>query len=161
MRGDHPDLQLDLAGSLQDKLITVARDEKPDLLKGTTFPVAPTTVVQYQEDHPEINFEPITTTAAKFDGTRLIYLEIKEFDTHAGAPELFRGTMKGDLKVVEMKDGKAKVAFHEEDIEVLYPKDSPKDGLPIGTDSTITVGVVDSFTTDVAKRFYPHDEDRD
>jgi hypothetical protein len=87
-------------------------------------------------------------------------VEVKEFDTHAGAPDLFRGTMKADLKVLEMKDGTAKVAFHEEDISVLFPKDSPKDGLPIGTEEKITDGIVDTFTTDVAKRFYPHDEDR-
>ena len=61
MRADHPDLQLDVAAGLQGKLIDIAKNEKPDLLKGTEFPVMATTVIQYQEDHPEINFEPITT----------------------------------------------------------------------------------------------------
>jgi hypothetical protein len=161
MRADHPDLQLDIAAGLQGKLIDVAKTQKPDLLKGTEFPVMAQTVVRYQEDHPEIEFEPITTTASKFNGTRLIYVEIRDFATHAGAPELFRGSMKGDLKVVEMKDGVAKIAFHEEGIEVLYPKDTPNDGLPIGTEADTTQHTVDDFTTEVAKRFYPHDEDRD
>jgi len=162
MRMDYPDLQLDLAGSLQTKLIDVARDQKPDLMKGTTFPVSPLTVVKEQENHPEWSTtEDITDTAAKFDGDRLIYVYVDEFATHAGAAELFRGTMKGSIKVIEMKDGKAKLAFHEEDISVLYPKDSPNDGLPIGTEAKIAEGTIDAFTTEVAKRFYPHDEDRD
>jgi hypothetical protein len=171
MRADHPDLQMDIAAGLQGKLIDIARTDKPDLLKGTEFPVMASTVIHYQEDHPEIEFEPITTTAAKLDGTRLIFLEIKEFSTHAGAPELFHGALKGDLKVVEMtvtgkdKAGKdivnAKVAYHEEDIQVVDNKQDPKDGTPIGTESTVTQKTIAAFTTDVAKRFYPHDEDRD
>jgi hypothetical protein len=162
MRMDYPDLQLDLAGSLQSKLIAIARDQKPDLMKGTTFPVSPKAVVLEQENHPEwATTEDITTTAAKFNGDRLIYVYVDEFATHAGAEELFRGTLKGGIKVIEMKDGKAKLAFHEEDISVLYPKDSPNDGLPIGTESKIAEGTIEAFTDEVAKRFYPHDEDRD
>jgi hypothetical protein len=161
LKADYPDLQMDIAASLQGKLIDVARDQKPDLLKGTVFPVRAATVIRNQDDHPEWDNESITTTAGKFDGTRLIYLEIKDYSLHAGAPELYRGTLSGDLKVLEMKDGKAKIAFAENDISVLYPKDSPKDGLPIGNDYTNSQGTVDLFTTEVAKRFYPHDEDRD
>ncbi len=97
---DFPDLQLDIASSLQNKLIDQQQTEKPDELKGTEFPVMASTVIHYQDDHPEIDNEPITEVAGKFDGTRLIYLEIKDFATHAGAPELFRGTLKGDIKVL-------------------------------------------------------------
>ncbi len=166
MKTDFPDLRLDIAASLQSKLIQIARDNKPDLLKGTEFPVLANTVVQYQDDHTEVDFEPITDTALKFNGTRLIYLEIKEFSTHSGAPELFHGVLKGDLKVIEMSrpgdvSPKARVAFHEEDISVVDNKEDPKDGVPIGTESTVTQKTVDVFTTEVAKRFYPHDEDRD
>jgi hypothetical protein len=161
LKADYPDLQQDIASSLQNKLITIASNDKPDTLKGTVFPVMASTVIRNQENHPEWDNESITDTAAQFDGSRLIYLEIKDFSTHSGAPELFLGSLKGDLKVVEMKDGKAKVAYTENDIAVSYPKDTPKDGLPIGTDYSVTQGTVDQFTTDVSKRFYPHDEDRD
>jgi len=161
IKADYPDLQMDVAASVQNKLIEVTTTEKPDLLKGTTFPVATSTVIRNQENHPEWSNESITDTAARFDGTRLIYLEIKDFTTHAGSLDLYRGVLKGDLKVVEMKDGSAKIAYTENDISVLYPKDSPNDGLPIGTDSTITQGAVEAFSVEVAKRFYPHDEDRD
>jgi len=91
----------------------------------------------------------------------LIFIELQDFSTHSGAEELYRGSLSGSLKVIEMKDGKATVAYTENNIDVIYPKDSPKDGLPIGTDNTITQGTVDTFTTELAKRFYPHDEDRD
>jgi hypothetical protein len=164
MKNDYPDVQLDIAASLQGKLIKEAATNKPELLKGTEFPVLTSTVIRNQEDHPEWENQPITETAAQFDCTRVIYLEIKDFATHAGAPELFRGTLKGDLKVIEItKDGnkyKGKVAFTDTDIAVDFPKDSPNDGLPIGTEYSITSGTVDAFTTEVAKRFYPHDEDR-
>jgi hypothetical protein len=161
MRNDYPDVQLDIARNLQNKLIKEATEEKPDLLKGVDFPVRADVVARNQDDHPEWDNQSITTTAGLFDGTRLIYVEVKDFATHAGAPELFRGKLRGDLKVLEMKDGKAKIAYSENDIAVDYPKDSPNDGLPIGTESTITQGTIDAFTTEVAKRFYPHLEDRD
>ncbi len=161
MRYDYPDVQLDIAASLQGKLINEAATEKPDCLKGTVFPVLASTVVRNQQDHPEWDNQSITTTAAQFDGTRLIYLEVKDFSTHAGALELYRGTLKADLKVVEMKDGKAKITFVENDIAVNYPKGTPADGLPIGTEYSVAQGTIDAFTTEAAKRFYPHDEDRD
>jgi hypothetical protein len=167
MRADHPDLTLDIAAGLQSKLINIQQTEKPDLLKGTIFPVLAQTVVAYQADHPEIEFEPITTTAAKFDATRVIYLEIKQFSTHSGAPELFHGTMTADLKVLEVippqagQPATAKIAYHEEDISVVDNKQDPKDGVPIGTEATVTQKTIDVFTTEIANRFYPHDVDRD
>ena len=161
MRNDYPDVQKDIGASLQSKLINIAREDKSGLFKGTEFPVLASTVVRNQEDHPEWDAESIINTASRFDGTRLIYLEVKDFATHAGAQELFRGRLKADLKVLEMKDGKAKIVYTENDLAVDFPKDSPRDGLPIGTESTITQGTIDLFTTEAAKRFYPHDEDRD
>jgi hypothetical protein len=167
MKNDYPDVQLDIAASLQGKLIKIAHDQAPAELKGTEFPVLASTVIRYQDDHPEIDIQPITQTAASFDGTRLIYVEIKDFATHAGAVELFRGRLKGDIKVIEItpspdgKTAKAKIAYSENDIAVDYPKDSPNDGLPVGTETTITQGTIDAFTTSVAKRFYSHLEDRD
>jgi hypothetical protein len=166
MRADHPDLQLDVAAGLQSKLISVQQTDKPDQLKGTIFPVLAQTVVAYQSDHPEIEFEPIEKTAAKFDATRLIYLEIRSFSTHAGAPELFHGTMSGDLKVLEITappghPATAKIAYHEEDISVVDNKQDPRDGVPIGTEATVTQKTVSTFTDAVAQRFYAHLEDRD
>jgi hypothetical protein len=161
LKMDHPGLQLDVASSLQTKLINTAKDDKPDTLKGAVFPVRASTVIRNEEDHPEWTPEDITDVATKFDGTRLIFVELQDFSTHSGAEELYRGSLSGSLKVIEMKDGKAIVAYTENNIDVTYPKDSPKDGLPIGTDNTITQGTVDTFTTELGKRFYPHDEDRD
>jgi hypothetical protein len=166
MKNDYPDVQLDIAASLQSKLIDQATKVRPDCLKGANFPILASAVVDEQDNHPEWNNESIVNTAAKFDGTRLIYVEVKDFATHAGAPELFRGQLKADLKVLEISVGKdkvarAKVVYQENDIAVSYPKDTPTDGLPIGTEYSVTQGTVDAFTTEVGKRFYPHLEDRD
>jgi hypothetical protein len=151
---DNPDLQISVAAGLQDKLINIEATENPEALKGTTFPVRAATVIRYQDDHPEIENEPLTTTAAKFDATRLIYVEVTDFQTRSEAVELYRGSMKGNVKVVEMKNGTAKQVFAENDISVIYPKDSPTEGLPVGTDYKISQGTVDAFTDAVAKRFY-------
>jgi hypothetical protein len=151
---DNPDLQISVAAGLQDKLINIEATENPEALKGTTVPVRASTVIRYQDDHPEIENEPLTTTAAKFDATRLIYVEVTDFQTRSEAVELYRGSMKGNVKVVEMKNGTAKQVFAENDISVIYPKDSPTEGLPVGTDYKISQGTVDAFTDAVAKRFY-------
>ncbi len=156
---DNPDLQISTCAGLQGKLIEVEQKDKPAALEGTTFPVRAATVIRYQEDHPEIQTEPLTTTASKFDATRLIYVEVTGFETRSEAVELYRGNMKGNVKVLEMKDGTAKQVFSENDIEVIFPKDSPKEGLPVGTDYKISQGTIDAFAAEVAKRFYRHLDD--
>jgi hypothetical protein len=151
---DNPDLQISVAAGLQGKLIDIQATEHPDALKGTVFPVRAATVIRYQDDHPEIENEPLTATAAKFDATRLIYVEVTSFETRSEAVELFRGSMRGNVKVLEMKDGTAKQVFAENDIEVVFPKDSTKEGTTIGTDYKFSQGTVDAFTDQVARRFY-------
>ena len=165
-RLDNPLLQEDVAAALQDKLIKVQAEDKPDALKGTTFPVSTAVVAQSQQDHPEWENETATDVAAQLKQTRLIYVEVTDFATRSDASqELYRGSMSAHLSVVETKDngpGKVatKVAYDGGTISVSYPKDTPKDGLPIGRDSTIGQGTVDKFAEDVSKRFYLHDEDR-
>ncbi len=158
---DNPDLQISVAAGLQGKLIDIQKTLKPDELKGTIFPVRAATVVQYQEDHPEIENEPLTTTAAKFDATRLIYVEVTDFETRSEAIELYRGSMKGTVRVLEMKDGVAKQVMAPHDIEIVYPKDSTKEGTPIGTDYKTSQGTVDSFVDRASKFFYRYEDNED
>ncbi len=167
VRLDNPLLQEDVAAAVQDKLINVQRDESPDALKGTTFPVSTATVIKYEDDHPETEFESAVDQAAKFNGSRVIYVEVTDFATHSEASlELFRGSMSGRLSVVETKDdghGKvtAKVAYDGGPVQIVFPKDSPKDGLPNRRESEVAEKTINAFAEDVAKRFYKHDEDRD
>lgn len=172
VRMDYPDLQVDLAAGLQNKLIEVQAADHPDALKLTQFPVTTNKIVAYQTDHPELENEPITETAKRFVGTRLIYLAVTEFTVHSTmSQELYRGKMTVDLKVVEVIPDKIhpedpKMAVSKEidlgtDVSVVFPKESPTDGLPIGTESTITQGTMKAMIEKIAQKFYDHNEDRD
>src|ERR1039458_1231073 len=67
IRIDNPNLQLDLATGLEQKLKMAQTDEKPKELIGATFPVRADSVARFQEDHPEMEYEPIEQTALKFN----------------------------------------------------------------------------------------------
>ena len=167
VRLDNPLLQEEVAAAVQDKLIKIQHDENPDALKGTTFPVATSDVVRYQEDHPELEYQASTDVAAKFNASRLLYIEVTDYATRSDASlELYRGTLAAHVSVVEMTETApdnvvAKVAYDGGAISVAYPpKDANKDGLPGGTDSVIGQKTVETFTDELVKRFYKHDEDR-
>ena len=166
VRLDHPELRGEVAAAVQDKLINVQMAEKPDALKGMTFPFATATVEKHQDDSPEWEDLPAEQVAAKLYASRLIYIEVTDFQTRSAASlELYRGSMTARLRVVEMTDdghGKidTKVGYDGGDISVVFPKDSPKDGLPNRRESQIAQGTIDLFADTVAQRFYKHDEDR-
>ena len=166
VRLDHPELRGEVAAAVQDKLINAQLADKPDALKGMTFPFSTTTVEKHQDDSPEWEDLPAEQVAAKLYASRLIYVEVTDFQTRSAASlELFRGSMTARLRVVEMTDdghGKidTKVGYDGGDISVVFPKDSPKDGLPNRRESQIAQGTIDRFADLVAQRFYKHDEER-
>jgi hypothetical protein len=165
---DNPLLQEEVAAAVQDKLIKIQADENPDALKGTTFPVDTATVVQYQADHPELEYQSATDVAARFNASRLLYIEVTDYSTRSDASlELYRGIMTAHVSVVEMREAgpdhhvTTKVGYDGGTINVAYPpKDMNKDGVPGGTDSVIGQKTVEEFADDMVKRFYKHDEDR-
>ncbi len=54
-----------------------------------------------------------------------------------------------------------KTAFVENDIHVEPKDNTPKEGLPIGTDHQVGQQTVNDFVVEVAKRFHKHDEFQD
>jgi hypothetical protein len=163
LRIDYPGMRLDVATSLQNKLDLVQKEqekEKNKELTGTTFPVKPASIVRYQMDYPQIEAMKIAEVAPKLGVTRLIYIEIENFATRPVASvELFRGTMSGTIKVVEIaKDKSAKIAFQESDMKATFPPKAPEDGVVGSDDYRIYVGTVDAFTSEVVRRFVEHEE---
>ena len=151
---DWPGLSLDTANSLNAKLTELAKKES--LLKGSTFPVKPASIVRYQMDHPEIEMSDISTVAPRLGVDRLIYIEVEEFATRAtDSVELFRGSMVATLRVVEVTGGVAKVAYEENGIRCVFPHKVPDEGLPRGNDYQFYVGTVNEFTNELLKRFVP------
>jgi hypothetical protein len=152
---DWPDIQLDVAGSIQSKL-QVAQTAKAKEFEGTTWPVLPASIVRYQRDHPEIEAYPIADTAPKLGVTRLIYVEIQEFRTRSEtAVELYRGAMSANVMILEIANGKATVGY-QDTIRVIFPKKSPPEGAMEGQDTQMYGGTLDAFSSEIGERMVRH-----
>jgi hypothetical protein len=132
---------------------------KAKSLLNTTYPVQPTSIARFQQDHPELDTMSVTEIAPKLGGiSRLIYIEIEDFATRSDMSiDLFRGTAKATVKVVEIADGQAKVTFEQNGVQASYPKKAPAEGIPNAGDYRIYVGTVDAFATEIANLFVPHE----
>ena len=156
IRIDYPTIQVDLATSLQNKLKNLDIED----LEGTTWPVDPRSIVRYQQDHPEIQAMSVTDVAPKLGVLRLIYIEIEQFATRSEASlDLYRGSITATIKVIEIANGTATVAFEENNVQVVFPPKVPQEGIPSGNDYRMYMGTVDEFTSAAALRFITHPED--
>ena len=157
---DFPNVRLDLAGSLQQKL-EQARDAKSRELKGVTFPTPASSIVRLQENRPELEGAPLTDVAPELGASRLVYVEIEFLQTRSDAAvELYRGSASATLKVVEVAaDGTAKVAYEESGITAVFPPGAREEGTPDGNDFVMYRGTVQELTSEIAKRFIRHAEE--
>jgi hypothetical protein len=163
IRIDWPTIQIDAATTVQNKMLTAQKDKAKEL-KLTTFPVPPASIARYQAQYPQSQSRPITEVAPHLANrtglTRLVYIEIDGFATRPSpGVDLFRGSMTGSIKVVDIKDGKARTVYEESDVHAEFPKKSPQEGTPNANDARIYAGTLNEFTTEVVKRFITHEED--
>jgi hypothetical protein len=159
---DFPDVRLDVAGSLQNKLQQAIQVKTKELL-GVTFPTTPAAVVRFQQNHPELEAVPPAEVAAKLNASRVIYVEIENLQTRSDASvELYRGSASATLKVIEIEPGATKgtVAYDEGHIAAVFPPNAREEGRPDGNDFAYYRGVVDALTTELAKRFVPYAEEQ-
>jgi hypothetical protein len=159
---DFPHVRTDVAGSLQNKL-KQAEQVKTKELVGITFPTTPAAVVRFQENHPEYEAMPLVEVAPKLGASRVIYVEIENLQTRSDASvELYRGSASATMKVVEVPDdgGPAKVVYEESAITTVFPPNAREEGVPDGNDFAFYRGTVDALTTELAKRFVPHQEEQ-
>ncbi|HLL90730.1 MAG TPA: hypothetical protein VK324_15620 [Tepidisphaeraceae bacterium] len=160
-RIDWPQLPLDATASLQQKITPPPKDP-PDVLKGTTFPYQPASMVRFTRDHPELEGASAQELAANLNVTRLVYVEVDQFQTRAdNAVSLFRGTMVGTVRVVarDPNTAETKVVYEENDVTAHFPPKGPAEGtLDLG-DARTYAGTVAAFTTELSHRFVPYSED--
>jgi hypothetical protein len=159
---DFPDVRLDIAGSLQTKLQQAVKTKTKELV-GVTFPTSPAAVVRFQQNHPELEAVTPAEVAAKLGARRVIYVELENLQTRSDASvELFRGSASATVKVIEIPEGAAKgtVAYDEGRIAAVFPPHAREEGRPDGNDFTYYRGTVDALTTELAKRFVPHEEEQ-
>lgn len=156
LRIDWPTIQLDLANTVQTKLTDFQKGKgrESKTLVGTSFPVLPASIVRYQKDHPEIEAMPITDIAPKLGVKRLIYVELEDFATRSDQQlALFRGTGDATVKVVEVENGEARVAFEQNNVTTHFPPKAPPEGVNAFGDARIYAGTIDALATEIARLF--------
>ncbi|HEV7300845.1 MAG TPA: hypothetical protein VGN72_15875 [Tepidisphaeraceae bacterium] len=163
VRIDWPGISLDVATGVHNRLATPKDAKgKPQKvakeLTGAKFPYIPASVVRFQREHPETEGMPITEVAPRLGVSRLIYVEIESFQTRSdSAVELYRGSMVGTLRVVEVApDGTAKVAYEENDVRVDFPRKAQREGVPDLGDGKTYSGTVSTFAQEIVNRFIEH-----
>lgn len=162
VRIDYPDLTLDMAQAIQEK-ITQADKAKTKEVEGVQW-VNADSLARYQDDHPEIEGEPVTDYAPKLPLTRLIYVEVSKFELRPVDPvELYRGDAICSVRVVEIHNGVATIGYEDDKVETIHPQNSPAEGQPIpdGGYDKFYQDTVDDFTTSIVEKFIPYDVQTD
>lgn len=160
---DFPSLRLDVATGLQKKLIEAQTvdGKHQKQLEGMKFSYPAASFVRYQEEHPEIEGLPAVEVAPRVGVSRLIYIEVERFQTRSDtAVELFRGELVASLKVVEVVNGKAHIAYQEGNLAAVFPPKAPAEGIPASNDLKIYRGLVGECTSELAKRFISYQEEQ-
>ena len=159
-RTEYNQIQIDTARLLTGKLeqrLKAAKDEKKSDSGVTTEFLNPASVVRYQREHPEVAGLPIVEVAPRLGGiSRLVYVEFEDFA--AQSPEaimILKGEAKATLRIIEVENGKAKIAFEEAGIIAHFPPDAPEGVVPSDKFNVRTIyeGTLDRLTDILAVRF--------
>jgi hypothetical protein len=138
---EYSSVRLDLAKLMVARLEKPADplNRDPERRPGTEFLLA-ASVVKFQRDYPQVEFQPITDVAPLLQVARLVYIEIESLSAQSAVSiMLLKGEAKATLKVLEIADGKAHIAYEESGISVTYPPGAPEGVVP---SDTITVRTV-------------------
>jgi hypothetical protein len=137
-RAEYNRIQVDLATALQNRIQPPpaaadgekdkkepAKDKKSEAAPMVFVPAA--SVVRFQRAHPELDGLPITEVAARLGASRVIYIELEDFQTYSPKTiMLLKGQAKATLRVVEVVGGKATIVLEERGIEALFPPRAPE-----------------------------------
>ena len=153
-RVDYPSLQLDLGNVIQAMLLSKSKEAD---VKDIQFPYEVRSVIRFQREHPELEGRSVTEYAQRISGiTRLIYVEVGDFTTRSDtAVQLLRGAIAANLKVVEIQNGKSKVAYEANNLQSYFPPKS-KEGVIDVPEQTIYAGTVQAMGRQIAELFYGH-----
>lgn len=156
---DHPTVNADIARSLLGKFQD-GSDAKLKELKGTSF-VDVADILRFQEAHPESQVDSPEQIAQQLPGTRLIYIELDSLALHPGqSNDLARGQATADVKVIEIKGSETKIAYQQNSLSTVYPKDSPPEGVYGLSDELIYNKTVDALADEIGNIFMTHAADQ-
>jgi hypothetical protein len=164
---DYPTLQTEVAKDLTAKLSELTtppnkKDKAMPELAGVQY-LNPLSIIKFQENHPELEGLPPKDVATRLGVTRVIYVEITDFQLHSpDVPDIFKGSVAANLQVLEVTPGPNKVAsiaYSDPNIDVNYPKSTS--GVPFedATANKIYQKTVDQFTTELSFKFFKHNEE--
>jgi hypothetical protein len=157
---DYRLLQLDTSKGIATKIKEATAAQVKEVQNITW--VEPEQVVQFQQEHPELELQSAESIAPLLGVTRLIYVEVENFTIHPNdSPDLWRGDMSATLEVIEVANGKGKVVYTEHGIENIFPEKCPVEGMPDQNDDTVYHNTIDGFTTEIVKRFIPYQAEDD
>jgi len=157
---NYPLIQLDTAKGVVAKIKEAAAAQTKEVQNITW--VEPEQVVQFQEDHPELDMESAEAIAPMLGVTRLIYIEVDNFTLHPNdSPDLWRGDMSATLQVIEVANGRGKAVYTERGIDNIAPSNCPVEGIPDLDEQQLYHDTIDGFTTEIVKRFIPYQAQND
>jgi hypothetical protein len=146
-------IQLDLASGIMARLAEAQKADMPTL-KDVTYPYPAESYVRWQRDHPEADAQPVAQFAPRLNVQKLIYIEINHISTRTtSGVVLYRGSASASVRVFEIKDGKAKEAWKEENISVTFPKHATAEGRLDGNDDQYYVGTIQTLADEITRRF--------
>ena len=152
---DHPNVNADIARALLGKFQD-GSDAKLKELKGTSF-VDVADILRFQEAHPETQVDPPEEIAKQLPGSRLIYIELDSLTLHPGqSTDLARGQALADVKVIEVTGSQTKIAFQQNSVSALYPKDAPPEGAYGLSDELVYGKTVDALADEIGNIFMTH-----
>ena len=170
IRIDYPSLQMDIAKgtTAQLKALSVPKvdkDKKEFAYKELAYTEYrnPLEIIQFMDNHPELEGSASTELAAQLGVTRVIYVQVFGFQTRpVESIDLYKGTLRARVEVLEVtnKSDKQKIAkqvYVDPEVVTVYPPRRPE-GLA-GDDISgkmIYDKTVESFTSDVVRLFIPH-----
>lgn len=112
------------------------------------------TVVEYQAR--DLDWDRIDPAAlgSKFKAERLILVELTEYAAREpDSPHLYRGRIAANIRVYDCNEPGSKPTFRTT-LRTLYPADGPA---PWGSSpDAVRRAAMESFSTELAKRFYNH-----
>lgn len=159
-RVNYSQIQGDLAKAVQQRLQKQLNGDSENKDKKPAGPqtqfLNPLSVVRYQREHPETEAMPIAEVAPKLGVGRLVYVELNSFSSQSpDSIMILKGLASATLRVLDIANGKATVAFEETGVEAHYPPDAPEGVAPSDKYSFRTVynGTIEKLAERLASRF--------
>jgi hypothetical protein len=163
LRVDFPTIQKDLGNGIQVRLNEALKAKAKEVEK-MTFPYPPESFIRWQRDHPGTEYEQITDIAPRLHVSRLIYVEVEDFQTRASQTmAMYRGSATATIKViaVEPNDAVGKIVYEEHNVKVVYPKKINDEGRPDGSDMKMYLGTMTYLSDAISERFVEHPAEDD